>query len=116
MIPDKIIKLTKEHDTVISYVAAHPDTTPGDAAAKLYGKSGTDTKDSEKGQGLVSKVKDHVTNAHKAEGTVKHAGDPTKEDLDRAAECGKFGERPSDLFLKVITTLPMMKFPPAQII
>lgn len=25
----------------------------------------------------------------------------TKEDLDRAAECGKFPYRPSDLFLKV---------------
>lgn len=108
MIPDKVLKLTKEYDTVISYLAAHPDVTPGDAAAKLYGKKSTDTKDSEKGQGLVEKTKDHATNAHKAEGVVKHAGtDLTKEDLDRAAECGKFGERPCDLFLKARCDTPI---------
>ena len=38
--------------------------------------------------------------------TIKHdlyygRGDPTEEDLDRAARCGKFPYRPSDLFLKV---------------
>ena len=38
--------------------------------------------------------------------TIKHdlyhgRGDPTKEDLDRAEQCGKFPYRPSDLFLKV---------------
>ena len=32
---------------------------------------------------------------------VQAAIDPTQEDLDLAAQCGNFGSRPSDLFLKV---------------
>lgn len=102
MIPDKVYNLTQGKETVISYLAANPKATPGEAADKLWGKSGLAVKDSEKGQGLATKTKDHITNSHKAEETVKHAGtDLSQEDLDRAFECGKFGERPSDLFLKV---------------
>lgn len=38
-------------------------------------------------------------NAHETQ--IIPPDEPTQADLDRAAECGDFGSRPSDLFLKI---------------
>lgn len=81
-IPDHVYELCQGQDTVTTALAASPTSTVDAIADKLY----KDVK-MEK-----SKVK---------------IGEPKlmTNDLDRAASCGQFTSRPSDLFLQVCYAL-----------
>lgn len=77
-ISDKVFDLVQGKETVTSALAASPTSSVEAIAEKLY---------------------KHVkTDSHKLK-----VGTPTLEpaDLDRAAQCGQFANRPSDLFLQV---------------
>ncbi|KAF9564436.1 IQ calmodulin-binding motif protein [Agrocybe pediades] len=78
-VSDKVYALVHSPETVTSSLAAAPPTeSVGAVAEKLFGLS--------------------PQRAHNLK--VGHRR-PTKEDLDRVAECGKFTSRPSDLFLQI---------------
>lgn len=80
-IPDKVFQLIQSNETVTSVLAASPpSTTVESVAEKLY-------------------------KHHKSDGKKLVVGTPelTQADLDRAAQCGKFTTRPSDLFLQART-------------
>jgi len=83
-ISDKVYDLVHSTQTVTSVLAASPPTESVETVAeKLYGLSPK--------RGRNFKVGERR---------------PTKEDLNRVVECGKFGtSRPSDLFLQVCAFL-----------
>jgi len=86
---DTVYALCHAPDTVTSEVAQAPVTlAPGKVAEKLYSKHNVE---------VLAKGHGHKTIASVSGGPLK------EEDLDYAAECGKFPTRPSDLFLKVST-------------
>lgn len=89
-ISDKVYELTHATDTVQSVLAQDPSQAVGDVAEKLY-------KVHAKDEGKIGAERMKVLFS----GTADRGAIPTKEELDRTAECGKFGRRPSDLFLKV---------------
>ncbi|KZP06835.1 hypothetical protein FIBSPDRAFT_939801 [Athelia psychrophila] len=76
-IPDKLFELFQSKDTVTTHAAANPKASIDGLAEKLY-------------------------KGHKSNGKKLVVGVPelTQADLDRAAQCGRFTERPSDLFLQ----------------
>lgn len=92
-ISDKVYNLTHATETVQSVVAQDPSKPIGEVAEKLY-------KIHAKDEGKIASEKMKIMFG----GTADRGAIPTKEELDRAAECGKFGRRPSDLFLKVDMT------------
>lgn len=79
----------------------HGSVSPGRLAKTLY-----DSDDAKKHHSLPG-----GSHLEAFRGLFGHTGnkdveriqaiEPTQEDLDRAAQCGDFGSRPSDLFLKV---------------
>ena len=77
---DALLALVSSQETVTSALEADPTQAPEKVAAKLFPKQ---------------QVK---AAARKA---LRTHDQYTKEDLDRAEQCGKFPHRPSDLFLKV---------------
>jgi hypothetical protein len=80
-ISDKVYKLVQSKETVTSALAASPTTAVESVAEKLYKTSKRESSKAKVGQ-----------------------QEPTPADLDRAAQCGKFTSRPSDLFLQVPLT------------
>ena len=86
---DTILSLASSGTTVTKAVANNPTEEIANIAHKLYSDkralgAGATRKESKKSKGH---------------------GDYTHDDLDRAAKCGKFPYRPSDLFLKASTLL-----------
>jgi len=77
-ISDQVYQLVQAKETVTSALAASPTAAVESVAENLY---------------------KHV----KRESSKAKVGEPKlyPVDLDRAAECGKFTSRPSDLFLQV---------------
>ncbi|KAF7968391.1 hypothetical protein HWV62_30667 [Athelia sp. TMB] len=77
-IPDKVFELIQSKDTVTAAAAASPTESIEKVAEKLY-------------------------KGHKSDGKKLVVGTPelTQADLDRAAQCGRFTSRPSDLFLQI---------------
>ncbi len=72
-------------DSVSSIVAQDPSLAPGDAWERLY----EDWKPSKSAK-------------HEGGDGEANSGRTSKEELDRAAKCGKWGpKQPSDLFLRV---------------
>lgn len=94
MISDNIWNLTHGTETITTYVAAHPDDAPEAISDKLFPM----TK-KEASKGFIGSIKTALGGKDQTRGTA-HI-DPTPEDLERAAQCGRFPTRPSDLFLKV---------------
>jgi hypothetical protein len=82
---DIILELTNSTDTLTKAVSNNPHDEITSLAQKLYAKQVT-------AGGSAAKKKLGRSKTHE---------DYTLEDLDRAAKCGKFPYRPSDLFLKV---------------
>ena len=78
-ISDKVYGLVHERETVTSALAVSLTGSVDAIAEKLY-----------------KHIKRDSTKVKVGEET------PTTADLDRAAECGKFTSRPSDLFLQVL--------------
>ncbi|KAF9220887.1 hypothetical protein BS17DRAFT_786130 [Gyrodon lividus] len=99
-VSEKVYSLTHSHKTVTAAFAVTPgtDTSPGHLAKALYDDPNkkplgpSDYLETFKGlfQGGDKKGVEHIKGI-----------EPTQEDLDRAAQCGNFGSRPSDLFLKI---------------
>ncbi len=80
---DRTFQLCTASDSVSSLLAADPALAPGEAWHKLFGHH-------------VGKPK----SSHAADDAGK--GPVSKEALERAAKCGKWGPtQPSDLFLRV---------------
>ena len=77
-ISDKVYKLIQGKETVTSALAASPTVTVDSIAERLYKNVKHDSSKAKVGERKL-----------------------TPADLDRAAECGKFTSRPSDLFLQV---------------
>lgn len=77
-ITDKVFELIQSKDTLTAAAAIDPTTPIDKLAEKLY-------------------------KGHKSDNQKLVVGTPelTQADLDRAAQCGRFTERPSDLFLQV---------------
>lgn len=96
MISDNVWKLTHGTDTITSVVAANPEKLPSDVAEHLFKMS-----PKEGISGVIASVKTSI-GGPASDLTRKTAQiDPSQEDLDRTAQCGRFPKRPSDLFLKV---------------
>ena len=80
MIPPKAYDLCHASETVSSELAKDPSLVPGDVRKKLFGRF-------EQGLSEHKRVNEDP---------------PTPDDLQKAAECGKWGEsKPSELFLQV---------------
>src|SRR6266480_4486030 len=79
-ISDKVYNWCTNPDSVSSELSKDPNLAPGTAAEGLYGKEATN----------VSEKKHHKTYEY------------TLEELERAFQCGKFGDtKPSELFLRI---------------
>jgi hypothetical protein len=86
-VSDNIISLSKSGSTVASALSKAPEQACHKVWLELYPKPF-----------VLKRIYQRFA--------IKHdlyygRGDPTQDDLDRAAQCGNFPYRPSDLFLKV---------------
>lgn len=95
MISETVFNLTHGNDTITSVVAANPERAPGAVAVELF-----KTSVKESSSGFLRALKTSI--GLKDQTRVAAHIDPTPDDLDRAAQCGRFPVRPSALFLKVI--------------
>lgn len=79
-----------------------PDSvSPGHLAKTLYDDGHTKKHHSLHGNGHLEAFKGLFQQTGKKDVERIQVIEPTQEDLDQAAQCGDFGSRPSDLFLKV---------------
>ena len=103
MVSERAYNLTHSDKTLTSVPAENPKESPGDLGKKLYEEHHHGTHNPTASGGIASTVKSMLKcGSTSEEAKAATAEDePSKEDLDRAAECGRFGTRPSDLFLKV---------------
>lgn len=92
MLTPAIVSLIQTNETVTSGLAKDPTQTVGYIAAKLYPSPNFISK-------TLSRLR--ISKDHSKTGDGE---EPTPEELEEAAKCGKFSKRPSDLFLKVRTT------------
>lgn len=99
-VSDKAYSLTHSQKTLTAALAASPASSPGDLVKTLYAEHHKKPVSSvgylETFMGVLQHGNDNETQR-----LGIPPGEPTQTDLDRAAECGDFGSRPSDLFLKV---------------
>ncbi|KAL6303145.1 hypothetical protein BKA93DRAFT_789501 [Sparassis latifolia] len=98
LIPDKCYALTHSDKTLTAALASSPTFAPGELGKYLYEHHHA------RHPHFLSTLKRMMlrTGATPEESKrVAVEDEPSKEDLDRAAECGQFGTRPSDLFLKI---------------
>ncbi|KAH7885430.1 hypothetical protein F5I97DRAFT_1928808 [Phlebopus sp. FC_14] len=98
VVSEQAYSLSHSDQTVTSEFARSSQSSPGRIAKALYDEH------HRKPLGPGGHLETFVAMFHggnKREPDRVHGGEPTKEVLDRAAECGKFGTRPSDLFLKI---------------
>lgn len=86
---DILLELANSNDTLTEAVSNNPQEEITTLARKLY----------------ADKLVGGSSAARRNLGKAKKHEDYTQEDLDRAAKCGKFPYRPSNLFLKVSRTL-----------
>lgn len=102
-ISDKIYRWCTETHSISDLLANDPTKSAGEAAKALFGKEtitigekeqeATSTTNSDNGTSISSSGSDP------SKALLNH---PTEKDLERALQCGKFGDtRPSDLFLRM---------------
>lgn len=103
MVSERVYNLTHSDKTLTSALAANPKESPGELGKKLYEEHHHGIHNPSASGGIVSTVKSMLKSGSTPEEAKAATAEdePSKEDLDRAAECGRFGTRPSDLFLKV---------------
>lgn len=103
MVSKRVFDLTHSDKTLTSVLAANPKESPGELGKRLYEEYHHGVHNPSATGGILSTVKSMLTSGSTAEEAKAATAEdePSKEDLDRAAECGRFGTRPSDLFLKV---------------
>jgi hypothetical protein len=97
-VSDKVYSLTHSEKTLTAAFAASPESSPGQLAKTLYAEH---HKKRISSGGYVETFMGMLQRGNAHETQRIPPGEPTQADLDRAAECGDFGSRPSDLFLKV---------------
>ncbi|KAG2066327.1 hypothetical protein BDR04DRAFT_1106891 [Suillus decipiens] len=90
----KVYALTHSEKTLTAALAASPTSSTGHLAKTLYAEH---HKKPTSAEGYLETFMG-VLQRGNANETLP---EPTQADLDRAAECGDFGIRPSDLFLKI---------------
>lgn len=103
MTSERIYNLTHSDKTLTAAFATSPDSSPGELGKTLYAEHHHGIHKPNATGGITATIRDMLKTGH-APDEAKEAvreDDPTPEDLDRAAECGQFGTRPTDLFLKV---------------
>ncbi|EPS95537.1 hypothetical protein FOMPIDRAFT_1132248 [Fomitopsis schrenkii] len=103
MVSKRVFDLTHSDKTLTSVLAANPKESPGELGKRLYEEYHHGVHNPSATGGILSTVKSMLTSGSTAEEAKAATAEdePSKEDLDRAAECGRFGTRPSDLFLKI---------------
>lgn len=97
-VSDKVYSLTHSQKTLTAAFAASPESSPGQLAKTLYAEH---HKKRISSGGYVETFMGMLQRGNAQETQRIPPGEPTQADLDRAAECGDFGSRPSDLFLKI---------------
>jgi len=97
MISDKVYSLTHSEKTVTKALTASPGSSPGHLAKTLYEEH---HKKPTASGGYLEMFMGVLQGRHANEIHQTLSEEPTQADLERAAECGNFGKRPSDLFLK----------------
>jgi hypothetical protein len=97
-VSDEVYSLTHSQKTLTAALAASPASAPGHLARTLYAEH--DNKPISSG-GYLEMFTSLLKRGNAHETQRIPPGEPTQADLDRAAECGNFGSRPTDLFLKV---------------
>ncbi|KIJ62552.1 hypothetical protein HYDPIDRAFT_114197 [Hydnomerulius pinastri MD-312] len=97
-ISEKAYSLTHSQKTVTAALAAAPTSSPGHLAKTLYDEH---HKKPLASGGYLEMFSEMFHRENGDEMKRIQQIEPTQEDLDRAAECGNFGSRPSDLFLKI---------------
>ncbi|EMD40285.1 hypothetical protein CERSUDRAFT_90999 [Gelatoporia subvermispora B] len=106
MVSQHVWDLTHSDKTLVQALAANPSAAPQELGKSLYAHHhhGAHHQPNAAGSGgIIGTVKGLFKNGKtpSTEPIAPQDEEPTQEDLDRAAECGKFGSRPSDLFLKI---------------
>ena len=102
-ISDKVYALVHSDKTLTAAFAtttteAEQDISPGHLARTLYDEH----PKKHAGGSHLEAFKALFQNTGKKDiERIQTIVEPTQEDMDRAAQCGDFGSRPSDLFLKV---------------
>jgi hypothetical protein len=97
IISDKVYSLTQSDKTHTAAFAASPTSSPGHLAKTLYEEHHKPVASG----GYLETFMGVLQGGNANETRRILAEEPTQADLDRAAECGDFGTRPSDLFLMV---------------
>ena len=93
LLSDHLVELTaRDSPTVSSELAKSPTSIVAEVAEALCKPKAL--------PGLLNKLSLKIKGGPEKDVT-DFSGEPTKEDLDRAAACGNFTTRPSDFFLKV---------------
>jgi hypothetical protein len=102
-ISDKVYNWCTATHSISDSLAVDPTLPPGHAAKKLFGHDAISV-----GEEVTTKQnQQHIQAAgpsaqSPSSSSALPASDPNPEDLERAFQCGRFGDtRPSDLFLKV---------------
>ena len=98
--------LSVTHPPLLPFSLPNSSVMPSDATYQLVtsGKSVTAAMEQDPTQAVTEvayQVFPEKARASIRSGDLRTHNEYTQEDLDRAAECGKFPYRPSDLFLKV---------------
>ncbi|KAG1818492.1 uncharacterized protein BJ212DRAFT_1345885 [Suillus subaureus] len=97
-VSNKVYSLTHSQKTLTAAFAASPTSSPGYLAKTLYAEH---HKKPISSGGYLETFMGVLQHGSASETQRIPSGEPTQADLDRAAECGNFGSRPSDLFLKI---------------
>ncbi|KAF8555746.1 hypothetical protein OG21DRAFT_1410446 [Imleria badia] len=108
-IPEKVPALIRSHKTLTAAFAtatavrseSDHDVSPGHLARTLYDDDPKKRHSRLSGSGYIEAFKGLFQDTGKKNAERIQAIEPTQEDIDLAAQCGNFGSRPSDLFLKI---------------
>ncbi|EIW81191.1 hypothetical protein CONPUDRAFT_137247 [Coniophora puteana RWD-64-598 SS2] len=99
MVSSKTFSIVHSNKTLTSAYAEKPDSSPGHLAKTLYEEHHMKLPGSGGyAETFASIFKGGNANEMKR---IQKEVDPSPEDLDKVADCGNFGSRPSDLFLKM---------------
>lgn len=100
-VSNRIFSLTHSTETVTTAFAASPTSSPRRLLKDLYHNH---SHHRAKEKSSFTSIFNSHSSIEDVESSLLHdecPTGPTQKDLDRAAKCGDFGKRPSDLFLKV---------------
>ncbi|KAI6098106.1 hypothetical protein F5141DRAFT_1146679 [Pisolithus sp. B1] len=116
LVSDRIYAITHSKETVTTAYASSPGSSPGRIMKKLYRDHQRHKLKKRGGHWSVGVHRDVPTEGEHPKSEKHHkpritggvptdplllSVEPTQVDLDRAVECGDFGKRPSDLFLRM---------------